>query len=35
LTDATVRLIERPDVPARRHAVIIVNRGFLDLIYLA
>jgi hypothetical protein len=35
LTNATVRLIERPDVPARQHAVIIVNRGFLDMIYLA
>ena len=34
-TQATVYLIERPDVPARQHEVIIINRAFLDALYLA
>jgi hypothetical protein len=35
LTRATVYLASRPDLPPRQHEVIIINREFLDAIYLA
>ncbi|HMA36381.1 MAG TPA: hypothetical protein VKY74_18135 [Chloroflexia bacterium] len=35
LTQATVYLVDHPDLPPRQHEVIIINRLFLDVMYLA
>ncbi len=35
LTQATVYLVAQLDVPPRQHEVIIINRAYLDVMYLA
>lgn len=35
LTQATVYLVDHPDLPPRQHEVMIINRAYLDVMYLA
>ncbi|MDQ2807003.1 MAG: hypothetical protein M3Z04_08860 [Chloroflexota bacterium] len=35
LTQATVYLVAHPDLPPRQHEVMIINRAYLDVMYLA